>query len=227
MIKNISLFVKHFGYVYMSVFVKLMNMPAKSLASPDKKHAVVKVFAVLTILVIVIGLYVYQTISPGKAALVVEANTESVVSIDGKDYGKTPLEVVLEKKEVRIRITSVAKVPYSYETKVVLQEDVKTIVRREFGDSEVESAGLIISLEKQKENGAHVVVVSDPDNSVVVVNGKEEGATPLRLSLAPGNHELVLSKINYKPYKFLVNAIEGYTLTAAVDLGREAPLDGK
>lgn len=202
-------------------------MWVKPLAPLGKKGSLIRACVVLIILVSVIGLYVYQTISPGRAALIVEANTESVVSIDGKDYGTTPLEVELRENEVKIKITPVAKIPYSYETKVKLEEDVKTIVRREFGDSEVESSGLIISLEKQNEKGAHVVVVSDPDNASVMVNGYNEGSTPLRLNLAAGKHELTLSGLDYKPYKFLVNAIEGYTLTAAVDLGHEVPLDSE
>lgn len=189
-------------------------------ATPRRGKGLLGIGILLIIIVSVIGYFLYQTISPGKAALVIESNPVGLVYINGEQRGKTPFEIELSEEEVTIKLvpegTSVPLSPY--ETKVKLTSGIKTIVRRNFGESEEAESGQIISFEKKSVNETSIAIVSIPDGVEVFVDGEKKGVSPLKLPTSPGRHTIKLSAASYEETSFEVQAVSGYTLTAIADL---------
>lgn len=185
---------------------------------PKKNRNFVGIAILLTIAVIVIGLFLYQTISTGQAALMVESSPSGIVYVDGEQKGRTPLEIEVEAKEVIVKIVPEGSTPLSpYETKVKLTEGVKTIVRRKFGESGASASGQIISFERSGSETS-IAVVSTPDGVEVLLDGKTEGVTPLKVITTQGEHSLKLQSENYSEESLNVRAVSGYKVTAIVDL---------
>lgn len=170
----------------------------------------------------------YQTISLGKSALVVESNIEANVYIDGKESGKTPLEVEIESGEIEIRVVSIKPLPYFYTAKLRLNDNIKTIVRHKFGESEGDSSTQIITFEKSSNaSSAEVVVISDPVESEVFVDDQFKGLTPLATVLPLGIYEIAVKKQGYVEETTKVNSVEGNKLVFSVDLAykKEPPVE--
>jgi len=179
--------------------------------------------AILLITVgIVIGYFVYQTISPSGAALMIEANPTSIVYINGEQRGRTPLEVELRAREVEVKIAPESTIPLSpYQTKVELTEGVKTIVRRNFGEGIETASGQIISFEKQLSSETSIAIVSNPDGVAAFIDDKNHGVTPLKVDVSPGVHSVSLSSPGFVSSTFEVKATSGYKLTVVSDLARD------
>lgn len=196
---------------------------------PPRRKGLLGIGILLIIIVSVIGYFLYQTISPGKAALVIESNPVGIVYINGEQKGKTPFETELSEEEVIIKLvpegTSIPLSPY--ETKVKLTSGVKTIVRRNFGESAEEESGQIISFEKQSIDETSIAIVSIPDGVEVFVDGEKKGVTPLKLSTTPGRHTIKLAATSYEESSFDVQAVSGYTLTAVADLASKNVQDSE
>lgn len=172
----------------------------------------------VTIIVIIIGVLIYQTITPANGALMVEASRDSTVYIDGKDIGRTPLEVELSEGEYVIAVVPVTGSPVSYIAKVNVVAGVKTIVRRSFGESSESSSAQVISFEKNSNNVAEIAVVTIPNNVSVMIDGENSGTTPLRTVSAPGEHAVSFGKVGYEDMEIRVNAVAGYTVTVVAEL---------
>ncbi len=191
----------------------------KSTPSPEKLAS--KLLRIIPVVIpgIIIGLVIYRTISTGKAVLVVESVPEASVYINGEEKGVTPLELELSAEEVALSVVSRDQSsPAQYVTKVKLTENVKTIVRRKFGESEVESSTQIVSFNKAGNGEASIAVVSIPDGVEVSLDGQKQGATPLKFEASPGEHTLSFRKNAYEELSFQVVVARGYEITAVTEL---------
>jgi len=189
--------------------------------SPQKFKYYLKAAILLLIIGSVIGFLSYQTISPGKAALLIEASPEALVYIDGEQKGKTPLELELETKEVVLTLAPEGQTPPFYETKLKLAKGVKTIVRRKFEVGIEKSSGLIISFERKLSQEAQIAVVTSPDKAQVFIDNEFVGLAPLKLSTSQAEHSLKISQVGFVSQEFLVETISGYAVTAIIDLAEE------
>lgn len=202
-----------------SLVVKLakVNLNASTLLR-KKRPPFIKVGILLLILVIVIGLYMHQTISTGMAALTVESNFEAKVYVNGKDKGTTPLEIEVEATEIELTLTSDKPVPSSYSIKVRLGESIKTIVRHKFGESEGSGSTQIITFEKSNRSEALVMAISDPIGVEVYLDNTYLGHTPLETGSTPGVHELLLKKQGYEEEKLSIKTQVNYKLVVTAML---------
>jgi hypothetical protein len=170
----------------------------------------------------VIGYFVYRTISPGGGALVVEAEPQSIVYIDGSQVGRTPYETEITEGEIEIKLVPEGNVPLSpYNTLVKLTEGVKTIVRHKFGESAEQASGQIISFERNSNSETNIAIVTNPDGVAVFIDGENRGVSPVKTDVHPGNHTVRLSSPGFSESNFEVSAVSGYSLTAIVDLAKD------
>lgn len=180
----------------------------------------------------IIGLtfLVVNLLRPKVAGIYIESLPSATVFIDGQEVGRTPYEQTREQGELIIKLVPDSfETPLSiYEAKVNLVAGVQTVIKRDFGETEDMSSGEIISFEKVDPSQSSLAVVSIPDSSELLIDGKERAFTPHRTSsLLPGEHTLALSADGYKERVLSVRTHQGYKLTAVVKLSKAASLQGK
>lgn len=178
---------------------------------------------VVLILLGVAGFFLRSKLLPGKAGLFIETQPQATVFIDGEKAGTTPYETVRQAGEVTLRLVPQADgmVLSPWGAKVRLVENVKTIIRREFGETESKSAGEILSFEKVAGGSAQLAVISTPDSSQITVDGEVRGFTPVKISsISVGEHKIVLSHPGYKEREISSRAEAGYKLTVDATLAQ-------
>lgn len=170
-----------------------------------------------------IGFFVLGSLKPKLAGVYIESIPSASVWIDGKQVGRTPYRETFKPSDVLIRlIPDSFEAPLApYETKVSLVAGVETVVRYEFGPTQEESAGDIISFEKNPGNEISLVAVSVPDSAQLAIDGLEKAFTPHKTSaLIAGVHELKFSLDGYGDRVVEVKTHEGYKLTAVAKLAK-------
>lgn len=174
-----------------------------------------KKLAVFLVVVFAIGLmlFIFSALSKRQlASLEVDSNTTNLVYVDGKEVGRTNYTGTFPAGEADVKVGG-------YQTRVNLQEGIKTIIVREFDSTSGDSFGEVVSFEKLSGKDTGLAVVSTPDASQVVVDGVSRGFTPLKVDdLTPGTHQISISANGYIARKFPVNIAPGYKLVAIVDL---------
>ncbi len=158
-----------------------------------------------------------------EAGLLIETEPQSTVYINNIEVGTTPYETTRKAGEASIKIkpVNIGEVKLdAYETNVNLVPGVKTIIKRAFMQKDEDVSGAIVSFEKIGSDRSYVTVVSIPDNSRIIVDGKNYGFTPLRVSLDAGDHDLVVSKDGYLEKKLPIKIYKGFKLTASIKLAQ-------
>jgi hypothetical protein len=167
------------------------------------------------------GFLAWSLLKPRTAGIYIETSPASSVSIEGEQVGRTPYDATRNAAEIVVKlIPETLDKPLSpFEVKVTLTPGVKTVIKREFGDSEETSAGEIVSFEKLGGSEASMSVVSIPDAAQIAIDGQIRGFAPYKASsITPGEHSLVVSYEGYESRTISVKAIEGFRLTAVVKL---------
>lgn len=167
-----------------------------------------------------------------KSALSIESIPESIVYVNGEQKGKTPIEMELRGEDATIRLIpeSFSDKISAYETRVKLTPSVRTIIRHVFANIENFSQTEIISFDKTNLEGSSVAVVTIPEGVKVSVDNVEHGVTPIRIdNLLVGRHKIEVSAEGFRSRTFDVQTVEGFLLTAFVDLAEDdlAPPDKK
>ncbi|MBI2007414.1 MAG: PEGA domain-containing protein [Candidatus Blackburnbacteria bacterium] len=171
------------------------------------------------------GLFLRTKINPEQAGIQIEATPQATVYINDQEHGATPFEKTLSPGEITLRLVpAVADTPLSpWTTKLTLTRGVKTIVRRNFGETEGKSSGEVLSFEKIPGNSSSLAVVSSPDSAEIVVDGERLGFTPSRRdSLPAGQHQIHVSRPGFSDKDLTVTTKTGYKLTVVVILA-ESP----
>src|SRR3989344_2615275 len=109
----------------------------------------------------------------------------------------------------------------TYQTKVRLADKVYSVIRRDFGKSDADSAGEIVTLQPQSSRTPSLAVItSTPDSASVTLDGEPQGFTPLLVpSLAEGDHQITVSAPGFTPRTISAQATANYKLTLNVKLG--------
>lgn len=149
----------------------------------------------------------------GRSGLKVEANRTAKVVVDGKVVGQTPYSGDKMVPGVSF-VELVGEGGYYWSGRVSLNDGTVTVVNRELSVGVASSSGEVISLER----GSGAMVTSFPVGSLVVVDGKDAGITPLYIEMTWGEHVFELSKSGYLNRSIRVNIPEGQRLLMNVDL---------
>jgi hypothetical protein len=151
----------------------------------------------------------------------IETIPNASVFINGEQVGRTPFELTREPGEITVKLIpeSVDTPLAPYDTKVDLVSGIKTIIKRDFGETEEESSGYTLSFEKIGGKETSIAVISVPDAAQVAIDGSIRGFTPLKSSsIAPGEHNISVLAANYSEQNFNAVSTEGYKLTIVVKL---------
>lgn len=176
-----------------------------------------------------VGIFFWQQGKKPTAGIKVETNPASLVFVDNVQIGQSPINKMYIPGEVSVKLIPNATdsaLP-SYQTKVKLTANTLTVIKRDFGPTEIESAGDISSLETQTGKTATLAIVTaSPDSASVTLDGLPQGFTPLLVSaVIPGEHEIIVSAPGYTDRKISALAVVGYKLTINVKLaGQIQPL---
>lgn len=176
---------------------------------------------VIVSLVIVLVFFLVGVFKEETAGIHIQTLPDSSVFIDGVQQGRTPYKETIRPGEVVIKLVpeSFEKPLAPYETKINLISGVETVISWEFGESDEEGGGEIVSFEKANRGETSLSVVTIPDSAQVVIDGTVKTFAPYKTSsIIPGEHILVVSAQGYLDRSVRVKTYEGFKLTAAVKL---------
>jgi len=159
------------------------------------------------------------------SALQINSTPTANVFIDGKQVGKTPYQASnLSAGEVLIKLIpdTTSEPLVSWDGKIKLNEGVLTLIERDFASTEAGSSGQILTLEKTKnKKTASLSIVSDPDGSLVKIDGEAKGFTPLLLGeIGEGDHQIAISKDGFLEKIIKARAVLGYQLVVNAKLAQ-------
>lgn len=167
-------------------------------------------------------LFLIGYFKPKPGGIIVEASVESNVYLNGQFVGKTPFNGVYKAELLMLKLIPIdTQLGYSpFETKLTLTSGIQTVVRREFGKTEDESSGDIISFEKEKGRTS-MVVISTPADTSVSLDGVPRGFSPFKTStISPAEHQITVKAPGYLDRAMTVNTRYGYRLTVYAKLGK-------
>ncbi len=183
----------------------------------------------LVVIAALVGIFFQfkDRLQPPQAKLeIAQTNVPAQVFIDGQQVSQTtPYEEYRKPGQITLRLVPISsdKPLAIWETRVTLAEGVSTVVRREFGQTDAESQGEILSFEKIGGKKAELAVVSIPDAAQVQFDGDIRGYTPLPIAnAAPDDHTLTVSHPGYITREIEgIRPEPGYRLTAIVYLAED------
>lgn len=193
-----------------------------------KKLKLVSIIFGSILSLVVLGYFIFNYSKPGLAGIIINTNPVSSVYINGVFSGKTPFTGTNEALQINLKIVpdNSDSTLNPYETKINLVSGVKTVIEREFGQSEETSSGDVVSFEKYQGRLAGLVVISTPDNAEVWIDGAHLGITPYNFnSITTGKHKVTIKSQGYLEKTLNIKTAEGLRLTVfaklAKDLGQE------
>ena len=190
-----------------------------------------KIIAVVLILAgataIGFGVFKYLRSQKPNAVLRVDTTPPSLVYIDNTQVGQTPIEKIFKPGEITIKLipTSTISALTTYQTKVHLTSQTITVIRRDFGDSDITSAGEVINLEPQPgKNSSLAVITSIPDSASITLDGQPQGFTPILIpQVQAGDHQIVISAPGFTPRTISAKTVAGYKLNLNAKLASQPP----
>ncbi len=186
-----------------------------------KKLRIGIILIVLGIIIVGAALFLLGFLKPESAGLLVESVPAATVFIDGEQVGRTTYEATRKPGEIVIKLIpqSLDEVLVPFETKVTLTSGIKTVIKREFGDSEETSSGEILSFEKIGGDSSGLAIVSLPNAAQISIDGATRGFAPYKTSsITPGEHKIVVSAPGYSERVLSIKTVEGFKLTVVVKL---------
>jgi len=155
-----------------------------------------------------------------RGGILVESVPTAMVSINGEQVGRTPYEASYPSGEVVVKLVPEGSEPMEpYEAYVKVVAGVKTVVRRDFGETEGRSGGEEIFFERRADRVAGITVVSIPQAARVMIDGNYIGTATLSVdNLEAGQHTVRADLDGYEPREFVVRSVSGYTLTVVTKL---------
>lgn len=183
----------------------------------------------LALFLVFSGLIVKKILfSKNWGAVSVYASPPSKVFIDDVEYGDATEEKPFSYDKLPLGEHKIKLVPLDsqltpWEGKISLFPGTLTVVKRKIGESESDSEGEIVWLEKiNVKDKASLTIVSLPDQAVVKINQEPKGFAPLFLEgLTPGSYKLTVALPGYKERESSVKLVAGYKLIVNVQLAKE------
>lgn len=191
-----------------------------------------KILLIIIPIVLAVVIFLLFTLllpkNDGKGALQVTAIPKSVVYLDGKQLGKTPLcacgppssLATIASGDYTIRLVPQDNTLLPYEDKIHISTGVMTVVDRTPGKGAT-SEGSILTLTPLKDkNGREISVLSFPQGAQVLIDNNDVGQSPIVVKkITESDHEIKIKKSGYNEKTIRIRAVTGYRLEAAVTLG--------
>lgn len=158
---------------------------------------------------------------PQRAGVEIMAYPTAKVFIDGKEAGMTPYKnTSLMPKEVEIKLV-VRELEWV--RKIELENKVTTVIDWEFGKTEEDSGGYVLSMEKTGDNNkAGLMINAIPDKSAVAIDGEIKEYSPIKLDeIGEGDRQITVSFPTYKSIDVFAKAVKGYQLVVEARLAEE------
>lgn len=161
----------------------------------------------------------------GQSSLRVESLPKSTVFLNDKEIGQTPLlkdKISAGEYNLKIIPTVQPNTTLSpWQTKIKLNDGTLTYVSWIIASSNDESAGQILTLDPlSTKNVAELIVVANPDECQVILDGLNRGSTPIVIrDLTPGDHQITVTKNGYSDQVIAAKIIAGFRLNAVIKLG--------
>jgi len=183
---------------------------------------------VLLAIIVFLGfVFFLKQASPGKGGLQVTSIPRSIVYVNGKMLGKTPLckcdpADMLPAGEYTLRLVPADATRQPYEEKITLNPSVLTAVDRTFGDVG-KSSGFVLTLTPLPDaKTAQLFVSTFPYGADVSIDSNQSGSAPLLLEHITGSdHEVTVSKAGYQSKTIPIHGVLGYKLSAVVFLATD------
>lgn len=181
------------------------------------------IVGIVLIIVGVAGYFISTKLGSSKAGLLIQTTPQAMVYVNDEQVGTTPYEAVRPSGEVTVRLVPIATnqslAPWG--TKLSLVEGIQTVIKRDFGETEVTSSGEVLSFEKISGSKSSITVVSSPDASQITFDGEIRGFTPLPLdSINSGQHTILVSQPGYAERTISAKTEPGYKLTVVAMLSQ-------
>ncbi len=177
---------------------------------------------------VLLGVVTIRVSAAGKptAGLKVETDPPSLVFVNNVQVGQTPLDKMFPPGDVTVKLVpeSTSSVLSSYQTQIKLTDKIYTVIRRNFGATDDQSSGEIISLVPQTDKTASLsITTSVPDTASVTVDNQPQGFTPLTVSsVSPTDHQIEISSPGYGDISLTAKAVNGYKLSVIAQLAAGA-----
>lgn len=200
-------------------------MASRMLHSDTMRGLKITVIVTLSLLILAgAGFFLVGKFGPKPGGIRVETDPGSSVIINGSVVGETPYKGFYKAGTMILRLVpkgaSENLVPF--ETSITLEPGIETVVGRSFGTSEDNSSGYIITFGKNKAQTAGLVVISEPTNAQVLVDGVSRGFSTYDISaIAPAKHTITVKSPGYSDFSITVNTLVGYRLTFYAKLAKE------
>jgi hypothetical protein len=182
------------------------------------KKFVLPAFVVLLIVALAIIIFKSPLLKQANAGLQINSIPQATVYLDNKEMGKTPYEE--SKLASGEKIVKLVVADGQWEAKVKLNNGTVTLVNREFGVDSDRSEGDVVTLEPStSKKSTSLTVVSQPDSSLVKVDGETKGFTPVLVeNLTAGQHEIVVSAPDFKERTITTKFFDGFRTMINVKL---------
>lgn len=192
------------------------------------KVAIAVILVLLGLGAVGFGGYKYLESKKPSAGLKIDTNPPSLVFIDNAQVGQTPVEKILQPGEVNVRLipSSTSSALTTYQTKVRLTPQTFTVIRRDFGATDADSAGEVVNLDPQpgSKTASLAVVTSSPDSASVTLDGQPQGLTPILISsITPGDHQITITAPGFTSRTIAAKAVIGYKLNINAKLAGQLP----
>lgn len=177
---------------------------------------------ILVLLVLISSLFLSGcSLSNKKSAIEINSYPVAKVFIDGKEMGLTPYRNrSLSPGEIEVKLETKDQ---TWTKKIKLQNNISTVIDWEFGESEENSGGYILYLEKtgDKKN-AGLMVNTSPNKCTVTLDNEVKGLSPLRVAdIGEGDRHLALSFPNHKTLDVFMKSLKEYQLVVDAVLAED------
>ena len=163
----------------------------------------------------------------GNAGLSIKSTPKATVFLDGKYLGATPFfDEKIKPGDYTLKLIPESGVGNTWESQIKLVPGVMTVVSRELGETFETSSGYVLSMEKAtQKDQTNLLVVTIPDGAIVSVDGEPKDFSPITVdNVSPADHTILVSSPGYIDKSFNTNLIQGYKLTASVQLAKNTAL---
>lgn len=156
-----------------------------------------------------------------QSALQVNANPGASVYLNGNHVGQTPFfDDKLKPGEYSVRLLVENDPTKDWQTKVNLAPRIVSVIHKNFGANEAESANYLLQLEPLvNKTAVELSILTIPDNVIVRVDGQPQGFSPVSLKdIKEGEHVIVLSTPGYQELTLNAQTKPGYKLIVSAQL---------
>ncbi len=185
------------------------------------KIVIISLISLTALIVAVFFLIGYFREKPG--GVFIDTSPVSDVYVNENLVGKTPYTSAFKAGEIMLKLVpdSTGQNLIAYETKITLVPGIQTIVRREFGGTEDESSGDVISFDRIGGAETGLIVISTPENAQVSVDGLPQGFAPYKTSdISPAQHQITVRAPGYTDRIMTVKTLVGFRLSLFAKLAK-------